>query len=122
MDYTYLASPYSHVDEAVRLKRYHEVAAYAGCLALLGEIVFCPITHSHQIGVAINRPVDHEFWLRLDTPFLVHSCRVKVLCLSGWRLSRGVAYEIELAQHLGIPVTYINEATYAARTEPKEAT
>lgn len=108
MDYTYLASPYSHADEAVRLLRYEQVALVAGKLALTGEIVFCPITHSHQIGVAINRPVDHDFWLRLDRPFLVHASRCKVLRLDGWEKSSGVREEIELSDHLGIPVTYLD--------------
>lgn len=112
MDYTYLASPYSHSDPAVRLKRYHDVAYVAGRLMLHGEVVFCPITHSHQIGVAIDRPVDHEFWLRVDTPFLVHASRVKILRLDGWESSRGVAYEEELARTLGIKVFYLFPEDY----------
>lgn len=108
MKYVYLASPYSHADPAVRLQRYHDVAKIAGWLMLSHHVVFCPITHSHQIGVALGRPVDHEFWLAQDTPLLVHASNVFVAQLEGWRISRGVAHEIDLAKQIGIPITYID--------------
>ncbi len=115
MQYTYLASPYSHADAAVREARYLSVAAAAGRLMAQGENVFCPITHSHAIGEALDRPVDFEFWMWVDTPFLAHASRVTVLLLEGWDKSRGVKHEINLSKTLGIPVDYLTVSGVRAR-------
>lgn len=107
MHYIYLASAYSHPDPAVRLERYYKVAEVAAKLMKQGEVVFCPITHSHQIGVALDLPVDHDFWSRQDMPFLVHASELMVLMMDGWRESVGVAAEIALAKQLGIPIYFL---------------
>lgn len=112
MIYTYLASPYSHQDEGVRLARYIAVAKAAGELMMQGEVVFCPITHSHQIGIAIDLPTDYTFWMKQDTPFLAHAGSIAVLTLRGWKESRGVTREVAIAKNLGIPVRYIDGSKY----------
>ena len=40
--------------------------------------------------------------------FLNHSYKLMVLMLDGWKQSRGVAAEIEMATKLGLEIDYIN--------------
>lgn len=99
MSYTYLASPYSHPDPAVREERYRSACEAAALLMQLGEIVFCPIAHSHPVAehLPAGCAIDHDFWLRQDGPLLGHCDRVFVLMIDGWSESSGVRHEIEHA-------------------------
>jgi len=117
LKYTYLAVPYSHEIEWVRLERYNKVCRAAGVLMLDGEAVFSPISHTHQIGLCINREMDHDFWMRADMPFLAHASELKVLLLTGWDASRGVQFEMKIARQLGIPIHLIGESYIDALAE-----
>ena len=103
----YLASPYSHPDPWVREERYQAVLFAAAKLMNAGEIVFCPIAHSHAIGKQLGRIVDHDFWLRQDQAILEHASKMVVLTLAGWNLSKGVAAEMRFAEERGIPIQYL---------------
>lgn len=104
---TYLASPYSHPDRAVRVARFEAAARAAARLASDGEIVFCPIAMSHPMAEAGELPGEWEFWERFDRAHLSVSRRIVVLTLDGWRESVGVQAEIVIAQELGLPVDYM---------------
>ena len=104
---TYLASPYTHADPAVREARFRAVVKKAAELMLSGECVFSPIAHTHEIGLLIERPVDHDFWMLQDVAILRHCAKVSVLMLPGWMESKGVAQEIRLARDMNIPVEYV---------------
>jgi nucleoside 2-deoxyribosyltransferase len=108
MSYLYLASPYTHKDRAVRLLRHRQAVKKAAQLMLGGAAVFSPIAHSHDIGLFLDRPVDHDFWMMQDLPLLKHADRLMVLRLDGWMESRGMAAEIEYAEANGIPIEYID--------------
>lgn len=106
MGLTYLASPYSDPDPAVREQRYEE-ACKAAAKLMLECPVFCPIAHSHPIEtIGMREKPHHEFWMRQDIAILRKCERLVVLCIDGWDRSRGVTEEIHLAQRLGIPVEY----------------
>ena len=102
-----MASPYTHADPAVREQRYRAAVKKAAELMLAGERVFSPIAHTHEIGLLIDRPVDHDFWMQQDFAVLRHCAKVVVLMLPGWMQSAGVGEEIELARKLSIPVEYV---------------
>ena len=104
---TYLASNYSDPDPAVMLERYWAAVRKAAELMLAGECVFSPIAHTHEIGLMLGKPVDHDFWLRQDRAILQHCSMLKVLCLPGWETSKGVAEEISVAKAIGMPIEYI---------------
>lgn len=74
---------------------------------MAGEIVFCPIAHSHPIELMFPSTEGQEFWMKQDLPILRCATKLKVLCTEGWEQSEGVATEIELAEELGIPTEYI---------------
>jgi hypothetical protein len=103
----YLASPYSHHDPAVMEHRFEVACKVAGALMLRGSTVFAPIAHSHPIGQIIDKPTDHEFWMRQDFAVLQHCAEMVVLMIDGWDRSRGVREEIEFCNTYGIPIRYI---------------
>lgn len=103
---TYLCSPYSHPDSAVREARFEAACRAAAELIRQGKTVFCPVAHSHAI-CSYGLPIDWGFWERHDRRYLEASDEVIVLMLDGWRGSVGVQAEIEIARSLGKPVSYL---------------
>ena len=63
-----------------------------------GEIVFCPIAHTHPIDMELPSIGDHAFWQTQDDPFLKFASRFALLKIDGWETSKGVAYEFEWAK------------------------
>lgn len=109
MSFVYLASPYSHPDAEVREARYVAACRAAAKLMLAGEIVFCPIAHSHAIEtIGIGKVKSGEFWKAQDIELLRHANKLTVLRLMGWKESCGVRWEIETASMLGLLVGYID--------------
>lgn len=105
--YTYLASPYSHPDPAVREERFQAVCLVAAHLMSLGQVVFSPIAHSHPIALAGELPGDWEYWKSAAETMIRNAEELKVVMLPGWDESKGVAAEIEMAENLGIPISYL---------------
>ena len=98
----YLACPYWHDDESIRLERFNKVTEAAGQLMLKGYIVFSPITHSHPIAQEMDRgehrpggKLGHDFWLNQDKHYLEWCDEVWILKLDGYRQSFGIGWECE---------------------------
>lgn len=104
---TYLASPYTHPDPAVRERRFVEACRAASALMAAGEPVFCPIAHSHPIDLHAPLPQTTAFWMSMDLPVLRRCDRMKVLMLDGWQNSAGIAAEVKAAEAMGIPVEFL---------------
>lgn len=102
MKMIYLASPYSHSDEAVRIARFEAVCRAAGEIMRRGEVVFSPIAHTHPIAMLGSLPTDWEYWKRVDSQYLSACDRFWVLMLDGWKQSTGVLAETELAREFGL--------------------
>lgn len=83
----YLASPYSHPDMAVKIKRFEAVNKKAGELMNRGYIVFSPSRW--------------EFWQKQPTPFIEWCDEFHIYCLAGWQESKCIKAEFELAKSLG---------------------
>jgi len=103
----YLACPYSHPNKRVRNKRFKAVNLAAGRLMAKGHMVFSPISHSHPISEVCKLPTDWAYWEEFDRAYIVHSNRLVVLTLDGWRESQGVQAEIKIATELGLPIEYM---------------
>ncbi len=115
--FCYLASPYSHPEESVRRRRAEQAVKMAAQMMLAGEHVFCPIAHSHEIGLQINRPVDHDFWMLQDLPILNHASKMTILRLEGWADSRGISDETIFCKRNGIPIDF---ADYGVELDKSE--
>lgn len=109
MQLTYLASPYTHADPAVRESRFQAVCKKAAEMMLRGRVVFCPVAHSHPVSEAMpdGFAVDGALWQTQDAPYLEFCTELAVLMLDGWNVSKGVAHEIARAKERGIPVEYL---------------
>ena len=102
----YLATPYTHPDRAVRLARFRAVNKAASLLMQQGHYVFSPISHSHPIAEEGGLPTSWEFWEKYDIEVLKMCSQVIVLMIDGWKESKGVDAEIEIAKSLGIGIVY----------------
>jgi len=102
----YLASPYSHLDPAVRQKRFEAVCQVAADLIRQGYVVFSPIAHSHVIAQH-GLPTNWEFWEEQDRQFIAACDQVWVLMIDGWEQSRGIHAELTLAKQLGKPIRFL---------------
>ena len=103
----YLASPYSHPDESVRIERFKAVNKAAAILISRGEIIYSAISHTHPIAIEADMPLGWEFWQRIDHYYLNLCEKMIVLMLPGWETSEGVKAEIEFVARLGKPVEYM---------------
>jgi nucleoside 2-deoxyribosyltransferase len=101
----YLASPYSHPDEAVRETRFRQACWHAVRLMREGQLVYSPIVHSHPLA-EMGLPGDWPFWAEHDRAMLERCDVLSVLKLPGWTESVGVSAEIGMAEALRIPVRY----------------
>ena len=97
---TYLASPYTHNDINVKIRRYELAVTAAYLLTQRGELVFTPIGHTHPIALQGNLPGEWDYWNEFDTRMINTCDSVTVLKLDGWKESTGVTEEIKLAKIL----------------------
>lgn len=100
----YLASPYTHEDPEVMDYRFNQVCEAAGALIQKGFLVFSPIAHTHPIAVVCNLPRHSDFWMKYDRTFIEWCDQLWVLDTDGWRQSRGIRMEVEIARELFKPV------------------
>lgn len=107
--YVYLASPYSHPEARVREGRYVAACKKAAQYARKGIAIFCPIAQSHAVAdhMAEHYRQDFDLWMKMDLPLVRFASELHVLCIDGWRSSRGVTREIEYATQIGIPVKQV---------------
>lgn len=100
----YLAIPYSNIDHELSFETANREAAE---LMKQGHIVFSPISHSHMIAKNHDLPGNWDFWRRIDVEFINWCECMGVVCLDGWKESRGVQEEIRIAREQEKPVFYI---------------
>ena len=104
----YLAGPYSHEDETVRVARFEKLTKKAAELMIDGFTVFSPITHGHAIAERHDLPLDFDWWQHQCLDMLSRASKLVVLRLDGYAESRGVAAEIAHAEKLSINIEFIN--------------
>lgn len=106
MGYIYLASPYTGTTEQ-REQRFIAVCKAAAELMQLGTVIYSPIAHGHVIEQHMGGIQSHAFWMDQCLAMLRRADRLLVLCLPGWKDSKGVALEIEFAKNNNIPCVFI---------------
>ena len=104
----YLATPYSHPDKAIRVRRFEIVNRVAAALMKQGVHIFSPISHTHPIAEAGDLPLGWEFWQGYDRAILAACAKVIVLMQDGWQNSTGVTAERKIAYDMGLPIEYMN--------------
>lgn len=103
----YLASPYWHVDPAIRFQRRYAACKATAELMKKGLIVYCPIAHNTAVASAgIKLPEGWDFWSKIDLHMLNLAEQLYVCTIPGWETSAGVAAEIHHATAIGIPICH----------------
>jgi len=109
----YLASPYSHAEERVRVRRYLYTREFVYRQLAKGVPLVSPIVYCHQFARDFDAPTDAVSWLPLNAALIEAAKGLWVLKLDGWEDSVGVKMEIEKADLLGLPITYKEPLLYA---------
>ena len=105
----YLASPYTHSDLLVRESRFGAACLATAEMVRGGDVVFSPIVHGHPL-VRYGLPINWDYWERFDREYLRRCDEMVVLMLDGWRESRGVQAEVDLAIDMDLPIRYLPPA------------
>lgn len=106
----YIASPYSGTEEEME-SRYRAVADYTARMINVGLVVYSPIVHFHHLSKEYSLPTDFNFWQNINMGMMNKSNQLFVLCIEGWKESKGVTAEIQHAISKGIPITYVGALT-----------
>lgn len=108
MSYIYLASPYTHKNEAIMQDRYTAALMAVAMLTRAEITAYSPITYYHPLAINFDMPRDFDFWQRHNLNMLRHSNLLMVLTLEGWRESKGVNWEIEYAQYSNLLIKEVS--------------
>jgi nucleoside 2-deoxyribosyltransferase len=103
----YLGSPYSRYRYGPEAA-YERISHQAAVLLREGVNAFSPIAHSHSLATHGGLdPVDHDYWMAKDRPYM-EKCDGLIVCeMEGWQESRGLAHEIEFFSSAGKPVIHM---------------
>ena len=107
--FVYLASPYTHVSKEVMHRRFEKTLRMTSYLIKKGYCIFSPIVYCHVMAGKYTIPTNWEYWLNFNKIMLLKSNKLMVLTIRGWKQSRGVKKEIELARNNKIPIEYIED-------------
>lgn len=102
----YIASPYSHPIDAVRIQRYKQVREFTDRLIKLGFVAFSPIAYCHPIAERIGHATDAKTWFRFNMSMLRRAEAMYVLRLQGWEQSVGLQQELTMCRALDIVVVH----------------
>jgi len=101
----YVASPYTHKDEAVQEQRYQEITNITRKIinAFVDVVPYTPITYTHVLAQELEREVN---WIHFDMTFLFCCDALLVVQMDGWKESVGVQEEIKKAKDMNIHTMY----------------
>jgi hypothetical protein len=103
----YFASPYSDKNQDVVNQRVELTNKTVAKLVAEGNVVISPIVYGHTLLKYHDMPSDWEFWKNFCQSFLLKCEEMIVFKIDGWDKSSGVNGEIEIAQKMGIKITYL---------------
>lgn len=107
----YVASPYSHKEKRVREHRFLMAEWYVATAMKQQLKVFSPIVYAHALAERYQLPTDAQYWKNFNNAMMRRAEYLNVLDLVGWRESKGVQYELMMAEELGIPIIHVQFPT-----------
>lgn len=102
--FAYVASPYSHSDDAVQVDRFEQAVKFVAWCAVQKIVVHSPIVHWHYVARWNEMRTDAETWARQNDTLVLCAARVILLTLPGWKHSIGVQRELEIAAEKRRPI------------------
>jgi hypothetical protein len=100
----YLASPYTHPDREVKLRRVAQTEEAMASFHAQNIVVYSPIVHWHYVAERLGLATDHVPWLVQNEGMMRASREIGLLRIDGWKESRGMRHEWQFAQKHGIPL------------------
>jgi hypothetical protein len=107
----YIASPFSDPSPTVRVSRRNAAHDAVVRLTDARHVVFSPVVISGELVIYTIITFDSAWWYEWSMDFLRAATEVWVLCIDGWKTSKGVQDEIAEALRLGKPVKYLDPDT-----------
>lgn len=104
--FVYLASPYSHIDPAVRVERYREAVRFLRWHLAKRDWAYSPIAHTHDAQLGDRLKLTDDEWQTYSKEMLSQASCLHVLTLDGWRKSPGIAQEIISATDWGMAIAF----------------
>jgi hypothetical protein len=105
----YVAAPYTHADLNVVKQRMLVFANVMAKLIADGEHPVSPLmNHFLTDYVETSFPLTWDYWQEYSLALLKNCTEMYVITVDGWDQSTGVRAEIEMAERMLIPVTYLN--------------
>lgn len=105
----YVAAPYTHPDTDVVKQRMMTFAKVMSDLISQGEHPVSPLMNHFLVDyVETNFPLTWDYWRAYSLALLKNCTEMHVITMDGWDQSTGVKHEIELAEKMLIPITYVN--------------
>ena len=102
----YIAAPYNHIDKTVIQSRMELIYRIMGEHIMRGEHVVTPL-FMHEVATRYELPGDYIFWERYCLNMLRRCDKMIILCIDGWKESRGVTGEIEFCKANNIPIEFL---------------
>ncbi len=102
----YLASPYTHPNDAVRQARYEAAFKFSRDLTEMEVVNFSPIAYGHQYALK-GLPGDEKFWRKFNFAILSACSTLYILKMPGWEKSSGIQSELDFAKERGLDCAYV---------------
>ena len=105
----YISCPFGHSNDYIVQNRVNISNSYYAHLLKNNINAISPLTVGNVLRTYIpEHQWDSKFWMPIDLHLLEKCDEMHVMCLAGWRNSKGVKEEIEFCERVGIPVKYIS--------------
>ena len=105
--FIYLASPYSSDKPMERAIRHLMAEAATAYIIIAGFPTYSPIVHGHRMSIDHGIDDQNILWNSLNEPFIRTCSELWVLMIEGWQESKGVQWEVELAESLHTYIRYV---------------
>ena len=102
----YIACPYWHPELKVRDSRRKIAMAYADKLTRSGVLNYSPLTYTERYA---NNEIPENYWIRHGLEMVKACDEMHILCVPGWRDSKGIQGELRAAKENNLKIVYKNE-------------
>ena len=104
----YLAAPYSHPEPMIVQERMENIYRVLGEFIKNGQHVITPLS-MHEVAIRHDLDGTYDYWSDYCLDILGRCDSMVVLCMDGWRESRGVTDEIQFCENNDIPISYLDK-------------
>ena len=106
----YLGQPYTHELAAVRELRATIGAFAVAILQANNRDAYSPLAHCHYANELF--PVSEKKWLEHCHTMVLKCDSMTVLRLAGWKSSKGLKFELEVAEPLGKEIVFLDKEDF----------